>query len=728
MLRKKILVMLAGLLVISVLGAIVSCTSAPATSAPGPQGPVGPVGPQGPAGPQGAQGPAGPPGKSASVAPGPGLKMEITKVEIGADNKPVVSFKITDDRGNLVQPSDLDANSLRFGIAKLVTDKDTGLTDFENYFVSDTKGNPYTFKGETKQPALASAPQAQYEFQGKLTATDTGYTYVFTNTLPANFDKSATHVIGAQATRNAREFVANANFWFVPGGGTPTKREVVTTEACNVCHDRISAHGGQRYDVTVCAVCHTDQTKDPETGNPVDLKVMVHKLHNGAALQTVALGKKPYYIVGFGQNAVDFSGSVWPQDIRNCTTCHKGAQGDNWKTAPSRAACGSCHDGIDWETGKSTVPGGKDHAGGPQKDDKSCKGCHQPDSGNEFDASVVGAHTIPAKSKQLKGVVYTIDAATAKPGEKPSVDFTLKDNAGAPLDATKFDFIEITYAYPTTDYATRVTENANQITVPPAAPFVRAGTLTDLGGGKFRYTFSKPIDAAAKGTVAFGMAAYKNATIKGNYGKDVVVREGNVNPVIYVALDGGKATPRRQVVDRKLCNQCHLDLGNPAAFAVHGGIRRSPEYCELCHNPNATDEAQRPKDKLPPETIQLKYMIHSLHMGEERAQPTEFYGRAVAKTEEINYPTASDQRNCTKCHVGTTYTLPLPANVLPTTITQAGQVVKQLQPIAATCSACHASQQALGHMEIMTTKNNVETCLICHGPGADFAVDQVHKK
>jgi OmcA/MtrC family decaheme c-type cytochrome len=121
-------------------------------------------------------------------------------------------------------------------------------------------------------------------------------------------------------------------------------------------------------------------------------------------------------------------------------------------------------------------------------------------------------------------------------------------------------------------------------------------------------------------------------------------------------------------------------------------------------------------------------MIHSLHMGDERAQPAEFYGRAVAKSEEINYPTASDQRNCVKCHVGTTYTLPLPATALQTTVTQAGQVVKVLQPIAATCSGCHASKQALGHIEIMTTKSNVETCLICHGPGADFAVDVVHKK
>ncbi|MBI5300748.1 MAG: OmcA/MtrC family decaheme c-type cytochrome [Chloroflexi bacterium] len=727
--QKRILVVFLTLVAITALLLIASCSPASAPGPAGSPGVAGAVGPQGPAGPQGPTGPAGAPGKSASVAPGAGLKMEITKVEIPADNKPVVTFKLTDDRGNLVKVADLDANSLRFGIAKINLDKDTNLADYENYFVNDVRGNPHTYKGETKQPVLATAKQAQYEFQGKLTETDTGYTYVFTNTLPATFDKSATHVVGAQATRNARGFVTNTSFWFVPAGGTPTKREVVTTENCNVCHDKIAAHGGQRYDVTVCSICHTDQTIDPETSNPVDLKVMIHKLHNGANINSVALGKKPYYIVGFGQNPIDFSGAVWPQDVRNCTTCHtKGAQADNWKNAPSRAACGSCHDGIDWETGKAKFTGGKDHAAGPLKDDKTCKVCHSADSGQEFDASIVGAHTIPAKSKQLKGVVYTIDAATAKPGEKATVDFTLKDNSGAALDANKMDFIEITIAYPTSDYATRFTENANQITVPPAAPFVRAGTLTDLGGGKFRYTFNRLIDATWKGSVGIGMAAYKNATIKGNDGKDVVVREGNVNPVIYVSLDGSKPAPRRQVVDRKLCNQCHLDLGSPAAFSVHGGIRRSPEYCDLCHNPNATDEAQRPKDKLPPETIQLKYMIHSLHMGNERATPTEFFGRSIARTEEIGFPTAGGQRNCVKCHLAGTNVLPLPASALPTTITQEGKVIKVLQPIAATCSGCHANVQVKGHIEIMTSASGIETCAICHGPGRDFAVDQVHKR
>ncbi|HEY6042234.1 MAG TPA: OmcA/MtrC family decaheme c-type cytochrome [Anaerolineae bacterium] len=698
----------------------------------GPSGPAGAQGPSGAAGPAGPAGPVGPAGKSADIPPGTGLKMDITKVEIPSDLKPVVTFKLVDDRGNTVKPADLDAGSLRFALAKIVTDKDSGLSSYSNYLTLDVKGAPFTFKNDSKQPALPSAKQAQMDSGGKVTPTDVGFTYAFSNTIASDYDKSATHVVAGQATRNSRGYVANATFSFVPAGGQPISRDLVPTAACNTCHDTVMGHGGQRQLVGVCQVCHTDQTTDPESGNTVDLKVMVHKLHNGANLQTVALGKKPYYIVGYRQTVVDFTGSNWPQDVRNCTTCHqpgKGAQADNWKTAPSRAACASCHDGIDWETGKSTVPGGRDHVAGAQKDDKSCKGCHQPDSGQEFDASIVGAHTIPAKSKQLKGLVYTLDNATVKAGAKPVVEFTVKDGSGAALDANKLDFIEATVAWPTTDYANRISENPNQVPAAGAAPFVRKGTLEDLSGGKFRYTFSVALPADAKGSAGVGMAAYKSTTIKGNLGKDTVVREGNLNPVVYVSLDGSKVANRRAVVDRKLCNQCHLDLGNPAGFSVHGGIRRSPEYCVLCHNTTATDEAQRPKDKLPAETIHLKYMIHSLHMGEERDTPAEFFGRAVARTEEITFPTAGGQRNCNKCHLPGTNLLPLPSTAVPTSPTGAdGKVIKTLKPVTAACTACHANAATKGHAAIMTAPDGTETCAICHGPGRDFAVDQVHKQ
>ena len=53
-------------------------------------------------------------------------------------------------------------------------------------------------------------------------------------------------------------------------------------------------------------MCHTPQTTDPDTGNTVDFKVMVHKIHMGSGLPSVKDGK-PYQIIGFNQNVSDWS-------------------------------------------------------------------------------------------------------------------------------------------------------------------------------------------------------------------------------------------------------------------------------------------------------------------------------------------------------------------------------------------------------------------------------------
>jgi OmcA/MtrC family decaheme c-type cytochrome len=92
------------------------------------------------------------------------------------------------------------------------------------------------------------------------------------------------------------------------------------------------------------------------------------------------------------------------------------------------------------------------------------------------------------------------------------------------------------------------------------------------------------------------------------------------NPVAYVNLEGGDPVPRRQVVDRELCNACHNDL------ALHGTIRQNTEYCVSCHNPNGTDEAQRPAEAMPPTSINFRVLIHRIHRGEEANQPLQVYG------------------------------------------------------------------------------------------------------
>ena len=114
---------------------------------------------------------------------------------------------------------------------------------------------------------------------------------------------------------------------------------------------------------------------------------------------------KPYQIVNqFG--TFDWSTVVYPGGHpRRCETCHEqttgAAQATAYLTHPTRAACGSCHDDVNFATGVN-------HAGGPQIDDNQCANCHIPQGEIDFDASIKGAHVVPTASSMLSGLVVSL--------------------------------------------------------------------------------------------------------------------------------------------------------------------------------------------------------------------------------------------------------------------------------------------------------------------------------
>ena len=77
------------------------------------------------------------------------------------------------------------------------------------------------------------------------------------------------------------------------------------------------------------------QTVDPDTGNTVDMKVFIHKIHMGSQLPSVMAGK-PYQIIGFNQAVSDWSTVVLPSDPRRCTFCHEAVK----EPAPRRPTPG----------------------------------------------------------------------------------------------------------------------------------------------------------------------------------------------------------------------------------------------------------------------------------------------------------------------------------------------------------------------------------------------------
>ncbi len=637
----------------------------------------------------------------------PGLQVQIQKVEFNVPNIDV-TFRIADnagqplDRLGIETPGELSSS---FYIARIKP----GDTQYTNY---RTTIQSSTITGNSTTVAAADAGGAYSAPLGNGV-----YRYTFGTKLPSDFEVNATHTVAISAYRNLTEFglknyISNAVLDFVPSGAPVTQvRDIVRTEACNQCHDPLAVHGsGGRREVRLCILCHQPQSTDADTGNTVDFKVFIHKLHDGVNLPSVKAGK-PYQIirVSGGTNFVyDYSTLAWPQDVRNCTTCHQGAsQADNWKNNPSRVACGSCHDDVDFASGKN-------HVGGVQVDDSKCSICH-PADGQEFDLSVSGAHTIPAFSKKLAGVnLKLLEITNTKPGDKPTVSFTLKDNAGNPIKLSDLNSFSLRLAGPVTDYTFNAQEDA------------RSATATSTG---YTYTFkTNAIPASAKGTYAVGGEARRAVEITGPLqGQKFEVEEGNtINPIVYFGVGGSKAEPRRTIVDIKNCDTCHKRL------SLHGGTRQeNPAYCAMCHNPATTDNPNGSRSagfKVPPgiapTSINFRFMIHRIHTGEELSRDfTVYRTRGVFNFNEVLFP--GDRRNCAKCHVNNSYQLPMAASMANTVAPR--EFYSPLGPAASACLGCHDGSDAAAHTYLMTAPFG-ESCAVCHGEGADFAVTKVHAR
>jgi len=175
---------------------------------------------------------------------------------------------------------------------------------------------------------------------------------------------------------------------FVPATGqapaASANRKMVNNDNCESCHstlggipgdeNTLSFHGGSRNTIEYCVICHTDQrgygrteaTYDAATRKftgstyKVDGRTVgsapnyIHKIHVGGVMTKT----------GYDYGGVKLDEGGYSQDIRNCEKCHNPAnastpQAAQWKDNPNRQACGSCHDGINFDSGTGLTLGDK---------------------------------------------------------------------------------------------------------------------------------------------------------------------------------------------------------------------------------------------------------------------------------------------------------------------------------------------------------------------------------
>jgi OmcA/MtrC family decaheme c-type cytochrome len=594
----------------------------------------------------------------------PGLVFTITKAEITADGTITAWVKMTDPKG-----AGLDREGITSPGAIAAS-----------FLIGYIPGHNVEYKSyitRSRTGAAGTVTQATGENTGKWTKLAEGeYTYTFLNKVPAGYDKNATHTVGIYGSRNLDEFEMgrqydDAVFNWVPNGTPVTVvRDIIRTQSCNNCHSALGFHGGSRRTMEICNMCHTPQTPSAGEGVPTNMQVMIHKIHMGRNLPSVIAGGK--YVVGGN----DYSTVGYPAPMMACKSCHEdqktagATQADYWQTKPNRAACGACHDNVNFETGEN-------HAGIPQFTDNLCTTCHQPRGELDFDISVAGAHTVPIESTLLAGVVLKINAVTdVAPGKSPIVDFTITDKKGNPVDIKTLTSLRVYMAGPTTDIPSYVRET----------PL----TATGPGQGRYFWTFAAKLPADATGSWQFGMEGYRTTVVLQGTTEQRSLRDYASNPMFYASAGSGPATPRRTVVTSANCNKCHYVL------EFHGSNRNTAQMCTFCHNPNLTEGN-------PAVSWNYSTMIHRYH------------------GEEVRYPGILS--NCAQCHTGNSQNLPLQPGLLPTKNGEAP--INPTPPATNACLSCHNETPAWQHAGSNITALG-ESCSVCHGANSEFSVSKVH--
>jgi hypothetical protein len=420
--------------------------------------------------------------------------------------------------------------------------------------------------------------------------------------------------------------------------GTATREEYasgpVESSSCFECHkgpisgktnlthsapgrSPLGNHALDSAPIATCQMCHNT---DGYSKNPAIRKI--HGVHRGAK-QLAPGAAHPEYGLEADATLSKFTDVAFPsfpgKDL-DCAKCHRDGA---WKDAPSRLACGTCHDNLFFDTGTLKPPRllGQPKAGPcaadadcaalgqfaicnaatglcerkthpTAKDDSQCAVCHSAD-----DAGVspnATRHEIPARTR-VRGLNLSdvaLSGATGASGvvavgDVLTLKLKLADRTGkvvADLKSNSALSGTVVLAGPTND-PQRVLGPLSMKT---------AGTLTyDAATTEYTYVFPSAFPAMAAAPLNTDPASFNRVNPPGAYSLWVYVNESLTYgsrsfrdfagaQLSFKALADSPARPR-QVISGAACNSCHVDL------QAHGGSRHGGENCFTCHSGGAMD-------------------------------------------------------------------------------------------------------------------------------------------
>ena len=283
---------------------------------------------------------------TAVVASYPNLSFALAKLVPGTSGSPSkwVSYIVT----SVPSSATASAAPSRPSTDNTGTLVDKGDGTYTYTFYRDITTVKSQLDGMTVSPPNNIADLGDVSYQPSLTHR---VTVALSGSAPgtgSNTPTGATSSVASVSMKNP----AIASYDFIPATGakvsaTDFSREVVSVTNCEACHRKLGGipglseaedaagfHGGSRNETQYCVVCHTDQrrygqkeatytsngairTFTSETrlvdGRTVgNLPNYIHKIHLGPLL-----AHEKYNYAG-----VLPAETTYPQDIRNCTSCH----------------------------------------------------------------------------------------------------------------------------------------------------------------------------------------------------------------------------------------------------------------------------------------------------------------------------------------------------------------------------------------------------------------------
>lgn len=267
-------------------------------------------------------------------------------------------------------------------------------------------------------------------------------------------------------------------------------------------------------------------------------------------------------------------------------------------------------------------------------------------------------------------------------GQKPVIEYYLKDDLGRPLDKDGLvtpGTISVRFTVATWDghyYTNLIVSGGN-----PSRD--NTGSIQTIELGHYKYTFAAALpafDNTGPVTLFMGASRATSAILGKNY---------YVNVTKDFIPSTGAATTNWSVTTTAKCNACHDPI------APHGGNYREAKVCAICHNVN-----NFPTRNANGNWYNGQNWFHQIHSDNSTITPITFPQRDSPAT-----GLAGDSRNCVACHDDT------------------GKVDKvgvwYTYPTRAACGGCHAEINwvtGAGHSDQNLPQTDDSACVTCHVP------------